>query len=42
MKQNLTASISAWALFAALAVPVQLAAQNKAKQDHPHQPHHFR
>jgi len=39
MKKNLAMHISALAILAALAVPVQLAAQNK--QDHPHQPHHY-
>jgi probable HAF family extracellular repeat protein len=29
------------ALFAALVIPIQLAAENKAKQNHPHQYHHY-
>src|SRR5208282_1798587 len=33
--------IIALALFAALGITIQLAAQNKAKEDHPHQPHHY-
>jgi probable HAF family extracellular repeat protein len=33
--------IIALVLFVAPTVPVQLAAQNKAKQDQPHQPHHY-
>lgn len=39
MKKNLAMYITAVTLLAALAVPVQLAAQNK--QDHPHNPHHY-
>jgi len=41
MKKNLARHISALTILAALAVPVQLASQNKAKQDHDHQPHHY-
>jgi probable HAF family extracellular repeat protein len=41
MKKNVTMNITVLTLLAALAVPVQLAAQNNAKQDHPHQPHHY-
>jgi probable HAF family extracellular repeat protein len=33
--------ITTLTLLAALAVPVQLAAQNNGKQDPPHQPHHY-
>jgi len=33
--------IIALSLFAALALPLQLAAQDKAKQEHPHQFHHY-
>jgi probable HAF family extracellular repeat protein len=39
MKKNLAMHITALTLLTALAVPIQLAAQNK--QDHPHQPHHY-
>jgi len=41
MKKNLAMHITALTLLAALAIPVQLDAQNKPKQDHPHQPHHY-
>jgi len=41
VKKNLTMCIAALTLLAALAVPVQLAAQNKAKQNHSHRPHHY-
>ena len=41
MKSRTLMTITAVVLFAALAVPVQLAAQNKPKQDRPHQPHHY-
>lgn len=41
MKKNLAMYLTAVTLLAALAIPIQLAAQNKAKQDHPHQPHHY-
>jgi probable HAF family extracellular repeat protein len=40
MKKNLAMDISALAILALLAIPVRLAAQNKAKQDH-FQPHHY-
>jgi probable HAF family extracellular repeat protein len=40
MKRNLAMYITALTLLAALAVAVQLAAQDK--QDHPHSPHHYR
>jgi hypothetical protein len=33
--------IIALTLFAALTIPVQLAAQDKAKRHHPHQYHHY-
>jgi hypothetical protein len=39
MKSNLGTCIIALTLFAAPAIPVQLAAQNQ--QDHPHQYHHY-
>ncbi len=41
MKRNLALYITALTIFASLAIPVQLAAQSKAKQNHPHNPHHY-
>jgi probable HAF family extracellular repeat protein len=41
MKSKILRFTTALSLLAALAVPVQLAAQNRAKQDQPHQPHHY-
>lgn len=39
MKKKLGTNIAALTLLAALAIPIQLTAQNK--QHHPHQPHHY-
>lgn len=41
MKKNLTLYMVALTLLSALAVPVQMAAQDEAKQNHLHQPHHY-
>jgi hypothetical protein len=41
MKSTKLTCVTLLTLCAALAIPIQLAVQNYAKQDHLHQPHHY-